>query len=120
MDKIVISDLKIMALIGTLPEERTKKQLLILNVELYGDFRETGLSDNFSTTFDYSKIEQEIVDLVSSSNFQLLEALAEHLTMECLAKNVFLKGMRVRIDKPGAPRHAKCISIEIERFSPDK
>lgn len=117
MDTIRISDMKVRAVIGTLPGERMQKQTLLLNVDLYGDFRMAGERDDFSMTFDYSKIEREIHDYVSGSSFHLLEALAEHLAAKCLAENPLLKGIRLRIAKPNAACFSREIGIEIRRFA---
>ncbi len=117
MDTISISDMKVRAVIGTLPGERMQKQTLLLNVDLYGDFRMAGERDDFSMTFDYSKIEREIHDYVSGSSFHLLEALAEHLAAKCLAENPLLNGIRLRIAKPNAACFSREIGIEIRRFA---
>lgn len=116
MDMILISNLKIDAVIGTLPHERDEKQPLILNIELHGSFQKAGQTDDFNHTFDYSKIEQEIFEFASNSSYCLLEALAEHVAEKCLAENPLVSGIRVRIDKPNAPKYAEMISIEITRF----
>lgn len=114
MDLIRIEDLEVQAVIGTLPEERLKPQRLVINAELGGDFRAAGKSDDFTLTFDYSAVEQRIYDFVSASGYHLLEALAENLAAELLAVE-YIESVRIRINKPGAARIARSISIDIER-----
>lgn len=85
MDRIVLEDIPAEAVIGTLPEERVKRQTLHVTAELCGDFRAAGEADDFSLTFDYSEAERRIRDFVSSSRYFLLEALAEHLAADLLS-----------------------------------
>src|SRR5574344_3007988 len=105
LDRITISDLKLTAVIGTLPAERTQPQDLTVSVDLYGDFRAAGRADDFTLTFDYSAEEETIFTLVTGSHFQLLEALAEHLAAERL-RVARVEAVKVRIGKPGAARYA--------------
>ncbi len=115
MDKIRIQDIEVMALIGTLPHERTVRQRLTVSAELRGDFRPAGLADDFTLTFDYSAAERLIADFVSASSFHLLEALAEHLARELLSMP-YVDSVQLQLRKPGAPQIAKMIELEIERF----
>lgn len=114
MDRIIISGLEICTIIGTLPHERISKQRVILEVSIYGDFRKAAQSDHWHDTFDYSEIEQTIVRCVAESSFQLLEALSEHVANAVLAFDK-VERVKVNIAKPGAPKYARGISIEIER-----
>lgn len=114
MDKILIEEIEVNAIIGTLPEERLTPQKVIISAELGGDFRAAGRSDDFTLTFDYSEAERRIVDFTAASSYQLLEALAEHLAAHLLELD-HLESVRLRILKPGAARFARGISIDIER-----
>jgi len=119
MDRIILEDIAVEAVIGTLPEERTKRQILHITAELGGDFRAAGKSDDFSLAFDYSAVEKRIFDFVSGSSFRLLEALAENLA-EDLLSIPYIASVRLRIDKPGAPKIARRIQIDIERSRGEK
>lgn len=114
MDKILIEDIEVNAIIGTLPEERLTPQPVIISAELGGDFRAAGLADDFTLTFDYSEAERRIADFTAASSYQLLEALAEQLAAYLLELD-HLEWVRLRIAKPGAARIARGIAIEIER-----
>jgi dihydroneopterin aldolase len=52
--------------------------------------------------------------MVEDSRYYLLEALAEAIAAVCL-KHRGVKGVRVRVDKPGALRFARSVAVEIER-----
>ncbi len=114
-DKIIISGLTAYAVIGTLPHEREAPQKIILHAELLGDFSAAEKSDDFRDTFDYSAVEKSLRGLTEQSSFQLLEALAGFLAGKILEEQPLIHEIRLRIDKPAAPRYAECISIEINR-----
>ena len=60
MDKIFIKDLFLRCIIGINPEERTKKQDIIINVTLHADLASAGKSDDIEDTIDYKKMKMEI------------------------------------------------------------
>jgi FolB domain-containing protein len=114
MDKIIINDLKVKTVIGTLPEERTRKQTLIINLELDLSLKKAGTSDDLLDSVDYSKIESRIVELGEKSEFYLIEAFAEESARICLAESL-VASAKVRVDKPGALKHSKSVAVCIER-----
>lgn len=114
MDKLYIRDLTLRAIIGTFPEERREKQDLIFNIELGCDLTKAGNSDDLNDTVDYKKIKKDIIALVESSAFQLIEKLAAETAAICLA-NPLVQYVKVIIDKPNALRFARSAAIEIER-----
>lgn len=114
MDCIRIEGIEANAIIGTLPEERTSPQKLIVTAELRGDFRAAGKTDDFTLTFDYSAMEKRIAYFVASSQYFLLEALGEHLAADIL-KTPHVSSVRLQIRKPAAAKIAKGIVLDIER-----
>lgn len=114
MDKIIISKLKINTVIGTLPEERLKKQTLLLNLELSLSLEKAGKSDVLSDTVDYSQIESEIVAAAEQANFRLLERLAQEIADICL-KRKLISRVKVEVVKPGALKHSENVAVCIER-----
>jgi FolB domain-containing protein len=114
MDKIIISKLKINTVIGTLPEERNKKQTLLINLELYLSLEKAGKSDDLFDTVDYSQIESEIVATAEKSNFLLIERLAQEIADICLSKKLVSR-VQVEVVKPGALKHSENVAVCIER-----
>ena len=115
MDKIYIRDLAVNTIIGTLPEERKKKQKLIFNIEISCDLSRAGKSDDLKDSIDYKKIYDNILELAEMSCFFLLEKLALETAKICLADKKAVS-VKVTIDKPGALSSARCPGVEIERF----
>lgn len=114
MDRIYIQKLNLPVLIGTLPQERIFKQGITIDIELAYDMRKAGASDNLFDAVDYSTVERRVIDAVSASSFQLLEALAEKIAQVCLDFPL-VKEVRVKLEKPAAAVRAQSIALEIER-----
>ena len=114
MDTIFIRDLALQATIGTLPEERTKKQPIVLNVSFSGDFSRAGKKDDLSFAVNYREVETLLIRRVENSSFFLLEALAEDLAQKVLAFDR-VRLVNVRIDKKGGALKADSIALAITR-----
>lgn len=114
MDTIILEDIAVQAIIGTLEHERVRKQRVVITLELSGDFSAAAASDDYHDTFDYSAVERAVHEKVSVSSFHLIEALSAYIAEIALSfKGV--ERVRVRLSKPGAGRYASCVSIVTER-----
>ncbi len=114
MDKIYIRDLMVRCIVGINDDERVNRQDVLFNILLHVDLERAGKSDNFEDTVDYRAIKKEIVAMVESSSFFLIETLAERVSELCLSRNGVSKVL-VTVDKPGALRFARSVAVEIER-----
>ena len=114
MDKIIISNLKVDTVIGTLSEERTKTQVLLINIELYLPLQKAGKSDNLLDSVDYSQIEAEIIKMSNKSKFFLIERFAEEVADICLKENL-VSHVKIEVAKPRALKHSAKVSVCIER-----
>jgi FolB domain-containing protein len=114
MDKIIIKCLKVKCIIGTLFEERTKKQEIEFNIELNSDLSAAGASDDLNDTVNYQAVEEEVYAMAENSSFLLLERLAEEAAKVCLKYDP-VRGVRITLDKPGALKHSRSVAVCIER-----
>lgn len=114
MDYIIIRDLTVNVLIGTLPEERAGKQKLLLNLVIGVDLSVAGHSDDLNDSVDYSLLEREVRDLAENSSFFLLEKLGETLCAKVLSHRR-IREVELEIDKPGAARFSRSIAIRMIR-----
>ncbi len=114
MDKIIFTNLKLGIIIGTLPEERLDKQEVVINIELNCDMCKPCKSDDLEDAINYKGLETKIVNFATSSQFYLLEALADKIVDICLSYKT-AKSCKVRIDKPKALEHCESIAIELNR-----
>ena len=113
-DRIYLHDLRAACIIGTLPEERSGKQEIGIDVCLHLDLEKPGRSDRLEDTVDYSHLAGEIIATAESSSFQLLERLAEEVAALSLA-HPKVEQVEVKVNKPGALPRGKAAAVEIFR-----
>lgn len=114
MDKILIKDLLVRCIIGVGDEERREKQDVVIDIELSADLRKAGRSDSLDDSMDYRAIKKQIIAMVESSRFHLIEALAERIADICL-ENPCVRQVQVTVEKPSALRFARSVGVEIVR-----
>src|SRR5512142_2049031 len=105
MDRILISDLLVRCIVGINEDERREKQDVLINLAISADLSKAGKSDRFEDTVDYRAIKKEILRMVESSSYHLVEALAEAIAELCLGYPGVLD-VQVRVEKPTALRFA--------------
>jgi 7,8-dihydroneopterin aldolase/epimerase/oxygenase len=104
---------------GYYDHEMANPQPFEVDVELLLNLQPAGLDDDLAKTVDYAAVYSAIRQIVESTSFRLLEALAEAVSHELLA-DFAITEVGVRIRKPavqlGGPLdHA---SVEIWRRRP--
>lgn len=114
MDKILIEGLLVETRIGVYDWERLIQQPLVFDLELDTDIAAAASSDDLSETIDYKALSDRVVDYVSGTEFELLEALAENLAALIL-KEFGVSHLRMKVSKPGAVPKAENVSLLIER-----
>ena len=114
MDRILISDLSARCIIGINEEERREKQDVLINLIIFADLGKAAKSDRFEDSVDYRALKKKVLNMVESSKYYLLEALAEAVARICL-EQPGVKRVQVRVDKPSALRFARSVGVEIER-----
>lgn len=114
MDKILIKDLLARGIVGINPDERHEKQDILVNVTLGVDLRPAGASDAIADAVDYRAINKRLLTAIETSDFFLVEALAEHLTTLCL-DDPRVQWVTLSVEKPSALRFARSVGVEITR-----
>ncbi len=113
-DRIVIKDLRLRCIIGTLPRERRRKQDVVIQVRMDADLDAASRSDRIADTVDYKAVKKRIMKAVEASCFQLIERLAGRIAEICLEESR-VRGVEVEVAKPGALRFARTVSVVIRR-----
>jgi dihydroneopterin aldolase len=116
-DTIFIQELKTSATIGVLEWEKTSKQIILIDLALSTDIRQAALHDDLRQTLDYKLICDQVISLVKTSNFELIETLATAVADHIL-NNFAAAAVKVTIYKPQAIPQAKTVGISIERTKP--
>ena len=114
MDKVFIEGLEIDALIGIYDWERRIRQTLRFDLEMGFDNRKPAASDNIEDTLNYKAVSRRLVEVVSQSDFGLVETLAERCA-EIVLSEFNVQWLRLKLSKPGAVRGARAVGVIIER-----
>ena len=110
---IRITNLRLRTFIGFNPEERTKQQDIVVNVEIHHTAKAAALQDDVSKALDYKAISKAIIRHVEAGNFLLLEKLVSDL-LEICTRDPAVKRALVTVDKPHALRFADSVSLTLE------
>lgn len=110
---IRITDLSLKTVIGIFDWERKVKQEVVINVEIHFNASKAIKSDDVKDTVDYKAVTKNIIRHVESSRHFLLEKMASEVLKIVLSASK-VKKAKVRIDKPGALRFARSVSVELD------
>ncbi len=115
MDQILVKDLLVRGIIGINPEERVNRQDILINLVLFTDTHNAAQSDHIKDCVDYRAISKKVIAYVEEAKRFTVEALANDIAGLCLQEpNV--RGVKVRVEKPGAVRFSRSVGVEIERY----
>ncbi len=113
-DRVVLAGMVFQARHGVHEHERRVAQRFEVDVELALDLRPAGLADDLALTVDYSEVYERVRGVVESTSFRLIEALAEAIAAETLARYP-LDQVTVRVRKPevrlGGPLEHTAVEI---------
>ncbi|MFE1601826.1 dihydroneopterin aldolase [Methylobacterium sp. ID0610] len=116
-DRILVHRLAVFAHHGVLEEENRLGQRFYLSLEVSLDLRAAGRSDDIAATVSYADLAALATEIATGRRFRLIEALAETIATESLARFPALTAITVRVDKPSAPIPAILdgVSVEVTR-----
>lgn len=110
---INITNLRLRTLIGFNPEERVKKQDVVLNIEIAYTLSDAALADQVEGVLNYKTITKKVIRHVEQGQFLLLEKLVADVVGIC-SRHDGVQRARVTIDKPHALRFADSVSLTLE------
>ena len=114
LDRIRIHDLLLRCIIGANDDERVKKPDVNIDITLHCDLSGACSTDDLADTVDYKALKLRVVEMVEGSQHFLIERLADEIASVCLAEER-VQRVDVRVEKPGALRFARTVSVEITR-----
>jgi dihydroneopterin aldolase len=113
-DIVFIEDLRIQTVIGVFDWEREITQTISLDLQMAFDISRAAASDDIVDTLDYKAVSKRLIQFVEGSEYQLVEALAEHCANIVL--NEFpVTWLHLKLSKPGAVRGSSAVGVIIER-----
>jgi FolB domain-containing protein len=115
MDKVLIRNLHVQAVIGIDDNERSQDWDLVINLELFTDTRAASKSDRIEDCVNYALVAHQVREYVKNAATHTVEALAEGIVEVCFTFPG-VHGACVRVEKPGAVRMVESVGVEITRF----
>ncbi len=110
---IHIENLRLRTFVGFNPEERSKQQDVVINIEIQHRVDAGVFDDEINRALNYKTIVKAVIECVENGRFLLLEKLTAHvLELCCEAPSVHYA--RVRVEKPHALRFADSVSVTLE------
>ena len=116
-DQIQLRDLRVDAICGVLPHERTTPQPLSIDVDIDADLGTAGASDDLADTIDYGAVVAEAERIATTLQPQLLEHLADRIAVAVLALDARADAVTVTARKldPPVPQHLATSGVRVTR-----
>ena len=115
-DLIELRGLRVLGLCGLLPEEQSRAQPLVVDIDVEVDLSAAGASDDVHDTIDYSAICAIAERIISAERFDLLETLAQRLVEAVMAdERAVAVTVGVRKLRPPVPHHLDTCGVRIRR-----
>ncbi len=110
---IRIHNLRLRTFIGFNPEERVKKQDIVINASISYALADGVFDDQVDDALNYKTITKAIIELVEHGQFLLLEKLVGDVLAICSAEECVQRAS-VTIEKPHALRFADSVSLTLD------
>ena len=98
-DRIILANMRFQGRHGYYDHELIEPQPFEVDVELVLNLQPAGVDDDLDQSIDYGKVYEAVRQIVESTSFRLLEALAEAIAHELLADFDVIE-TEVRVRKP--------------------
>jgi 7,8-dihydroneopterin aldolase/epimerase/oxygenase len=102
-DVIELRGLRVSGIVGVLAHERTQVQPLDIDLDVVADLAPAGASDDLADTIDYGALCAVAEEVVATTEFALLEALAERIATSLLAADTRIEAVTVSVRKLRPP-----------------
>lgn len=113
-DKIFIRQLEAVAIIGIHDWERQQTQPLYFDMDLSFDCQKAAETDDIKHALDYFKVCEQVTEFVQASRYELIETLAEQVTILVL-KHFPCKKVKLTLYKPQAIENTDTVGVSIVR-----
>lgn len=113
---ITIRNLRLRTFIGFNPEETSKQQDVVINIEIEYALSDGVFEDRVEAALNYKVVTKRVIEHVEAGRFLLLEKLVADVLDICSAHPAVHRA-RVAIDKPHALRFADSVSLALQYVS---
>tara|TARA_Y100001968_G_C19264151_1_gene670791 strand:- start:215 stop:592 length:378 start_codon:yes stop_codon:yes gene_type:complete len=115
-DCIQLRELRVVCVVGVLPEERERPQPLEIDIDIYTDLSAAGRSDDLNDTLDYGEVAATVTQICASAEAQLLEYLGQLVVDQLLASSqVSAVDVTIKKLRPPVPLDIEYTAIRLVR-----
>jgi dihydroneopterin aldolase len=115
-DQIQLRGLRLVGLVGLLPEELIRPQPLEIDVDIEADLLNACATDDLADTVDYGEVVARIESVVATEQYKLLERLAGRVAEELLTiDHVAAITVTMRKLRPPVPSDMVSSAVRIHR-----
>lgn len=115
-DHILISDLRVVGVVGVLDHERSTPQPLRIDVDIHVDLHDAGLSDDLTETVHYGEVCTALAEVARTTSDQLLERLAQRMADTVLGfARVAAVDLTLTKLRPPIPEDVQSSAVRIHR-----
>ena len=111
---IHIKKITIPVILGTKPQERIKKQKIILDLSFIYNAKKAIHADDLTQAIDYELLVKTIIREVTRSQFFLAEKLADFI-LNIVMKNPKIQNSEIILHKPNAIKGTQGISVRLSK-----
>ncbi|MGB0386364.1 MAG: dihydroneopterin aldolase [Ardenticatenaceae bacterium] len=115
LDRIHIRDLLVRGILGIKPDERKKRQDILVNATLWCDTRPAARSENIDEAVNYRTVTKAMIAHIEQGEPFLVERLVAELAQICFESDKRIEAVEISAEKPGALRFARSVGITIYR-----
>ncbi len=117
-DCIQLRGLRVLCIVGVLPEERERPQPIELDIDIYTDLSAAGKSDDLADTVDYGAAAEAATEICLSSKAQLLEHLAQRIADQLLLLTpVSAVDITIKKIRPPIPVDINSTAVQVVRHN---
>lgn len=113
-DHVLVQRIAVFAYHGVHPEEERLGQRFYVSLDCGLDLSAAGRTDEWEHTVCYAQLTEIVMNVATERRFHIIEALAEAIAGEVLARFARVEEVTVRVEKPGAPVPAILDGIAVE------
>jgi len=115
LDQIHIRDLLVRGILGIKPDEREKRQDILVNATLWGDTRPAASSEKIEDAINYRTVSKAMIAHIEQEQPFLVERLVADLARLSFTTDERIQAVEISVEKPGALRFARSVGITIYR-----
>lgn len=117
VDKIILKDMQFYGFHGLFPEENKLGQRFNVDLILYTNLKQAGMSDEMSDSINYGEVFTHVQKIVEGKKQNLIEAVAERIAEDLLQNFARLQACDVKVIKPDPPipGHYNSVAVQIYR-----